>query len=142
MSVEERKRRIRSITEAVYHQGDLEALEELYTPDVIYHQLPFPDIEGWEELKALMADIRRTFSDVQFNMEKIILEGDTHAGTWTLWGRHTGRSPSMPVPPTGKEVTIVGCSIAHWKGDRIDEEWNYVDWLGFFQQLGVIPPMG
>jgi predicted ester cyclase len=48
----------------------------------------------------------------------------------------------MPVPPTGRRVEMMGCSVSHWMVGRIVEEWNYVDWLGLFRQVGVIPPLG
>jgi len=141
MPGEERKARICRIVEGAFGRCDLDAFEELYVADVVYHRPPFPDVRGLEDLRAYVAGIRRTFSDTQFVVEKVVLEEDAHAGRWVLQGRHTGRSPSMPVPPAGKRVTITGCSIARWGDGRIEEEWAYVDWLGLFRQLGVVPPM-
>jgi hypothetical protein len=37
---------------------------------------------------------------------------------------------------------IAGCCVSRWMEGWIVEECNYVDWLGLFRQVGVIPPMG
>jgi predicted ester cyclase len=78
---------------------------------------------------------------MHLRVKEIILDGDTHAGPWTFRATHTGRSPALPVPPTGKQVIATGCTVSHWADGKITEEWNYVDWLGLFHQLGVIPPL-
>jgi len=142
MSAKEVKARLRCVVEQAYHQGRLEALDELYAPGIVYHRPPLADIEGLEALKAYVADLCLAFSGVRLTLHEIVVEGDILASRWTLRGSHTQRSPSMPVPPTGKEASVTGCSMAHWAEGRINEEWNYTDWLGLFQQLGVIPPMG
>jgi predicted ester cyclase len=128
--------------EAAYNEGLLERLDELYAPDAIYHRPPLTDIEGLDDLKAYIADLRRTFSELHYTLEETTWEGMAMGSRWTLRGRHTGRSPSMPVPPTGREITITGCSMVHYAQGKIEEEWNHADWLGFFQQLNVIPPVG
>jgi predicted ester cyclase len=56
--------------------------------------------------------------------------------------KHTGTSPSLPIPPTGKEVALQGCTVVHVKDGKVSEEWEYSDYLGFLQQLGVVSPLG
>jgi len=60
----------------------------------------------------------------------------------TWHGRHTGQSPSLPILPTGKEVTLVGCIVVHVVDGKIVEEFEQSDYLGFLQQLDVVPPLG
>jgi predicted ester cyclase len=133
---------VHRVIEEIYNQGNLDGLDQLYARDVLYHRPPLADIEGLGPLGEYVADLRRAFSEVRYTLHEIALEGVVLACRWTFQGRHTGRSPSMPIPPTGREVTITGCSMAHCVQGRIEEEWSYADWLGFFQQLNVIPPMG
>ena len=142
MSAEQLRAKVRRILEGALNQGHLDALDELYAADLLYHRPPLADLEGLDAFRGFVADLGRSFSDLRLTIVKIVFEGDTHAGRWTLRGTHSGRSPIMPVPPTGRRVTITGCVVAHWAGGRIDEEWNHLDWLGLFQQLGVVPPMG
>jgi predicted ester cyclase len=133
---------VRAAIEGAFNGGDLEGLDRVYAPSVVGHRSPLEDIQGLEELKSFIGDIRLAFSRVKYSLDEITLEGEVLAGRWTFWGTHTGRSPTMPVPPTGKAVTVTGCCIDHCAGGRIVEEWTCTDWLGLFQQLGVIPPMG
>jgi hypothetical protein len=55
---------------------------------------------------------------------------------------HIRTSPSLPIPPTGKEVVLQGCIVVHGKDGKVVEEWEHSDYLGFLQQLGVVPPLG
>ena len=69
-------------------------------------------------------------------------EGGRIAYRYTWKAKHTGQSPTLPIPPTGKEVTLVGCVVVHIADGKIVEEFEYSDYLGFLQQLGVVPPLG
>lgn len=142
MLAEDVRTTARRAIEGAYNQGRLDGLDQLYTRDVVYHRPPLADIEGLGPLKEYITDFRRAFSEVRYTLDEITLEGEVLASRWAFRGRHTGRSPSMPIPPTGREVTITGCSMAHCVQGRVEEEWSHADWLGFFQQLNVIPPMG
>jgi predicted ester cyclase len=142
MPAEELKDTLREVLESAYNAGDLEAMGRLYAPDVVYHRPPMPDIEGCRALMQYVAELRCAFSSVHLTLEEIVVEGEMHATRWTFRGMHTGRSPSMPVPPTGREVTMSGCSVSRSAEGRITEEWSHADWLSLFRQLGVIPPMG
>ncbi len=139
---EELKTMVRSTVEGAYNNGDLSSLSSLYASDVVYHRPPLPDIEGLGTLREYIADISRAFSDIHYTIRSIILEGDTYAELWAFQGTHTGQSPALPVPARGRQVSITGSTLGLWAGGKIVEEWSYVDWLGLFRQLGVIPPMG
>ena len=79
---------------------------------------------------------------LRISYDEMVGEGDTIAYRYTWQGKHTGLSPSLPIPPTGKEVTLVGCIVVHIADGKIVEEFEYSDYLGFLQQLGVVPPLG
>ena len=82
------------------------------------------------------------FSDTQSNLDEIIVDGDTALIRWTWTANHTGASPSLEIPPTGKRVSFAGISVYHFRGQKIFEQWEYGDLLGFLRQLGVVPPLG
>ena len=48
----------------------------------------------------------------------------------------------MGPPITGKQVTAVGIHIHRIRDGKIVETWAMPRYLGFLQQLGVIPPLG
>ncbi len=62
---------------------------------------------------------------------------------WTFRGTNTGDIVvPMPLPATGKQVTVSGIAISHLAGNQVVEDWHQADVLGFMQQLGVIPAPG
>jgi predicted ester cyclase len=136
------KAKLKRILDEAWPSGDLDALDEIYDANFIYHNAPFPDILGLEASKQDIAGSRAAFPDIQWTSHEMVMEGDTLVTRYTLQMTHTGESSKIPVPPTGCRITYVGCMVSHFSDGRIVEEWNYGDYLGMLQQLGVIPPMG
>jgi predicted ester cyclase len=142
MSLEEMKAKIRWAGEQAWLQGNLDALDEIYAADYSWHRPPFPDISGIEAVKESIAGMRTAYSDIQIVYENMVGEGSSIAYRYSMRSKHTGVSPTLPIPPTGNEVTLVGCVVVHIVDGKIVEEFEYSDYLGFLQQLGVIPPLG
>lgn len=141
MPAEKLKATVRRVVEGAYNKGNFDAMNEVYSAEFVYHRPPLPDIVSLEAYKQAITDIRNTFPDCQLTIEEMILEGDLAGSRWTFRGTHTGQSPTMPIPPTGKEVIVTGCAVNHIVNGKLVEEFNYADWLSFFQQVGVVPPL-
>jgi len=59
---------------------------------------------------------------------------------WTMRGTNTGDIVTlMHIPATGKQVTLTGIGISRTVEGKTVELWNEQDYLGLFQQLGLIP---
>jgi predicted ester cyclase len=142
MSTEELKPKVRRIVDEAFNKGNLNAMDEIVTAGVILHRPGLPDIKGLEAYKQTIADLRKTYSDFNFTIDEFIMEGDRSAMRWSAGGTHTGQSASLPIPPTGKRVTMTGLSIIRTVNGKAVEEWEYMDVIGLMQQLGVAPPMG
>ena len=142
MSLEELKAKIRWAGEEAWLKGNLDALGEVYAVDYIWHRPPFPDSKGLEAAKESMAGTRSASSDIQIVYEEMVGEGNSIAYRYTWRAKHTGQSPTLRIPPTGKEVILRGCVVVHVANDKVIEEFEYSDYLGFLQQLGVAPPLG
>ena len=123
-------------------KGNVDALDQIHSPDIVYHLYPFPDIKGLQVEKQGRLAAWKGFSDIHVDWEELISEGDTIAARYTVRVKHTGLNPQFLVPPTGKDVVFKGCLFAHQKNGKDVEVFEYDDWLGFLQQLGVVPPMG
>ena len=123
-------------------KGNLDAYDETHAPDVVSHMPPFPDAKGSEAYKQFITEMRQAFTDIRVDWDETITEGNTIARRFTMRMKHTGAYPAIPVPPTGKEVVIKGSAFLHVKDGKIVEAFQYVDWLGMMQQLGVVPPSG
>jgi predicted ester cyclase len=142
MSLEELKAKIRWAGLEAWHNGNFDPVAEIYDPDVLSRHPPFPDMRGLEAVKAYVAGAREGYSDIHFEYHEMIGEGDMIAYRYSGRLKHTGTSSSLPVPPTGKELFLEGCVLVRVKEGKIVEEYEYSDYLGFLQQLGVVPPLG
>lgn len=123
-------------------KGNVDGLGQIHDSNIVYHLYPFPDVRGLQAEKQSRLAAWKGFSDIHVDWEEMISEGDTIAARYTVRVKHTGVNPQFPVPPTGKEVVLKGCFFAHQKNSKSIEAFEYDDWLGFLQQLGVVPPMG
>ena len=123
---------------AAWHEGEFDALDEFLAEDLVYHQPPMIEVTGLEAYKQYMADVRAAFPDVHVEIEEWIVQGDGTASRGTIRATHLGTSPSMKLPPTGKEINFVWCQYAHLAGGKVVEMWSYNDQLTMMQQLGVV----
>jgi predicted ester cyclase len=142
MSTEEQKAKVRRAVDEAFNKGNLNAMDEIVTEGVILHRPPQPDIKGLEAYKQMIAGMRKAYPDLKFTIDELIMEGNTSALRWSFRGTHMGQSPSLPIPPTGKKVTLTGLIMIRTVNGKAVEEWEYLDMLGLMQQLGVAPPMG
>ncbi len=103
---------------------------------------PFPPVTGSEANKQGDAGILEAFTETQSTIHDLVVEGDLAVARWTWEGVHSGMTPALGLAPTGKRVTKEGCTVYRFEKDKVVEQWEYGDWLGLLQQLGVIPPLG
>ncbi len=139
---EELKAKFQHALEEGWNKGNLDAWDEVYAANYVHHRPPLAVFESLEAEKQSVAKTLQAFSDSQITIHEIVVEGNTTATRWTWRAKHTGLSSSLQIPPTGKEVILVGCNVSHWANGKVIEEWEFSDYLGLLMQLGVIPPMG
>jgi len=140
MSTEENKALIRKVTEEVYSQGNLAAVDRYYAPDWVLHDTP-PNAGGDREaLKEVLRVIRTGFPDARASIELVLAEGDLVAYRSTAEGTHTREY--FGVAPTGKRVTFTQLNIDRVRDGRIIESWSESFGQGFHYQLtGKAPPV-
>ena len=134
---EQRKVDSKWLIEELWNKRNFDVIDEFYAPNFVLRRPPFPDYD-FEGYKWATREGLKAFPDFQITIEEIIVEGDKDVIRYTWHGTNTGES-SLVGPPTGKQVTVVGISIAHWEGGKRVDEWMYEDQLGFMRQLGFIP---
>src|SRR5688500_12284686 len=114
MSVEENKRLVARAIDEVINGGDLDAVDELYAPDIA------------QAAKEWVAPFRTAFPDVRMETVELVAEGDTVAGHFRCSGTHTG--PWAGRPPTGRSFRDV--REVYWftvRGGRIIDWWGIED---------------
>jgi steroid delta-isomerase-like uncharacterized protein len=141
MPTEDNMATARRLIEEVWNQGKVALIEELLAPNFILQDPDRPDVRTREDYKRWVTETRSAFPDLHFTIEDMIARGEEVADRWTMRGTNTGDlvTPMMRIPATGKQVTMTGLSIVRFAGGKVVEHWHVGDYLGLFQQLGLIP---
>ncbi len=140
MSAQENKALVRRFVDEVQSGGNIDAIDELCSPEFVNHSAPPGVPSNCEGVKQVTAMFRQAFPDSYFTVEDMIAEGDKVATRKTFRGTHQGQF--MGIPPTGRRVSIGLIDIVRIADGRVVEHWSMGDNLGMMQQLGVIPNPG
>jgi predicted ester cyclase len=82
------------------------------------------------------------FPDLQFEITLQVAQGDYVVTHWTATGTHAGplALPSgQAIEPTGKEVTVQGCTTMEIVDGKHKRAWNHYDQVAMLGQLGLLP---
>lgn len=125
---EESKELVTRYLEEAWNKGNVDVLDELFTPDLT------------ARLKPLIGAFRAGFPDWNCVIDDFVVEGDKVVNRWTGKATHTGNF--FGIPATGKSVTVEGITIQQIADGRIVADWSQSDQLSLMQQLGVVPTPG
>jgi steroid delta-isomerase-like uncharacterized protein len=128
----------RRVLEEIWNQGNLDIIDDIYTPGYVFHVAGQPDIQGPDGVRQFVTMYHSAFPDLNYNIEDQIAEGDIVVSRWTCTGTHQGEF--MGIPPTGKQGIAGGMIMRHIVDGKSVEEWSVWDALGMMEQLGVVPP--
>ena len=140
MSAQENKALVRRFVEEVQSGGNIDAIDELCSPEFVNHSAPPGVPSNCEGVKQLTVMFRQAFPDSYFTVEDMIAEGDKVATRKIFHGTHQGTF--MGIPPTGQQVSIGLIDVVRVADGKVVEHWSMGDNLGMMQQLGVIPQPG
>jgi steroid delta-isomerase-like uncharacterized protein len=128
----------RELEELYSHTGNIDAAEEIYAPDFVFHPPGSEDVRGVDAAKQFAASYRKAFPDLVTTVEDLLSEGDKTVARWTIRGTHQGEIEELG-PPTGRYIEVTGISVYRVEGGKIAEYWGNYDVLGMMRQLGFIP---
>ena len=126
-------------SQEAFSKGKLDALDEFYSPDVVFNNPAFPPVKGLKTFKRLVLEARNSFSDIWYEDEEIIIDGDHLANRFTFHAKTAGPLDWLPVAdiPIGKEVFWKAVIFCHAKNDKIEEVFEVSNYLGLIRQLGA-----
>ncbi len=130
--------RARSLVNAIWNDGNLDAIDALYAANFVGHD-PHNPIQGIAGMKQWVEETRNTMPDFHINLHESIVEGDVGVTRWTASGTH--RNEWRGIPATNKTFVVSGMTMSKFDGDKIVESWVNADNLGMLQQLGIVPDM-
>lgn len=114
----------------VWEQGDISAIDELFVPDTLANGI-VPDMEmGVDELKFLVATIQEMITPPKVRIDKLVEQGDWVAGFMTL---------QAETLDTRTPIEVVAMTFCRFRDGRIVEAYNSFDFVGFFEQLDLLP---
>ncbi len=105
-----------------------EALAEEYHATVNGQKIPNREIG-----KGFVEAMHTAFPNLKYTLDDTIIQGDKVITRWTAAGKHTGDFFGMP--PTQKNVTMLGITIFQVRNNKIIELWDVWDQNGLMQQL-------
>jgi len=125
---------IREWFEHLWNQKREDTIDRLLAPGATVDGLPAP-IRGPEGFKPFYRAFRDAFPDIRVEVVRTITEGNMVAAHCQVTGR---RAPDAGGAP-GAPVEFWGMVIVRVDDGKIAEAWNSFDFLGLYQQLGLMP---
>lgn len=129
------ERVMRRFIDDVLNAEHPEALTELVHPEYV-HRAPGEELRGHEGLATLLRGYRAAFPDLRVQIEELLSFDDATLLSFTLTGTHGG--DLLGYPPTGRPVRVHGMVRSRFRDGKIAEEWEILDRLSLFEQLGLV----
>jgi predicted ester cyclase len=105
-----------------FQEGNFDALEEIYAPNIVIHSAPIPDSIGFEANKEHIIRARETVSDLHQEFEYITGDGNVFAISF-----QETFTPKVEIPnfkaPAGSTVNIDALFVLRCENDKIAEIW-------------------
>ena len=138
MATTELKDRTLEGFERMFHQGDLDYVDEAIGAASTDHQEPV-GTPFCDHLKQVVVSMRTAFPDVHFEIHEILAEGDTVACRSTMTGTHLGRIEFLgpALEPTGRRVEVAHMHFFRYEDGRVADLWHLWDTPGLLRQLGA-----
>lgn len=125
---------VRELVEAVFNRGDMARIPELVHENYVYRS-PGEVIEGPRGLAALVRGYRSAFPDLHVQIDDLVETADGTLLCCTMTGTHHG--DLLGIPATGRSMRVHGMVRSTLIDGRIQEEWEILDMLSLFEQLGI-----
>ena len=97
MSAEEENKAVvrREVEELYNYTGNLDAVEEIFSPDYVSHEPTSGEVRGIEGARQVAATFREAFPDLENTIEDMVGEGDTVVMRFRGSGTHEGETEAF-----------------------------------------------
>ena len=125
----------------LYNGNDPEAADRLVASNFVNHEAAAERSPGPQGAKETASWLHQAFSDLRFDIEDVISNGEKVVVRAMLCGRHTGAAgPLAQLPVTGRPFRVQHIHIFRVEDGKVAEHWASRDDLGHMGQLGLLPP--
>jgi steroid delta-isomerase-like uncharacterized protein len=133
------ERNVATLMRAVdaWNAGDVDAYLELYGEAIKLHAgtYDFPDKRAVE---GMYTGFFAATSDLRLEIHETVGHEEKLAARYTVTGTHTGEL--MGIPSTGREFSMVGITIMHFRDGKVVERWDVDDSAEAFSRLRGASP--
>jgi steroid delta-isomerase-like uncharacterized protein len=115
-----------------WNSGDVSSYLDLYDEGIKLHagMYDFPDKDA---VGRMYRGMFATTSDVRLDIHETFGHEDKLAARYTVTAKHTGELAG--IPPTGREFSITGITIMHFRDGAVVERWDSDDSEEVFSKL-------
>ena len=133
------KAALRRVYQDVLIGRDIDAVDELFEPDAVFHSTALPEgpTRGRGEYKQFIRDFHAAFTDVEVDILDAVAEGDLVVFRALVTGTQTGSFKGIPA--TGRRVSVSEMVMVRGVEGRCAEAWSSFDTLGLIRGLGLFP---
>jgi steroid delta-isomerase-like uncharacterized protein len=130
------------VQDAAFNRRDAGAVAATYAEEAVLRDQAVPQpLHGRREVEAYIRGYMEAFPDLRWERVGVEIDGNVGVEQWRASGTHRGILGGLA--PTGRRMSIEGCSVQHFGEDGlIHEEENYWDEAAMLRQLGVAEPVG
>jgi predicted ester cyclase len=108
--------------EEAWREGKFDGLEEILTPDVIYHFGALGDMQGLEGHKQYVLASMQNYSDTEYNWQYLVGDGNLFAISYKSKGTATTDIPALNITK-GNKHTGDYIFIIQVKDNKVSEVW-------------------
>ncbi len=139
--LEANKNLVRRFVEEVKNGRKLDKLGDYFAADYKENNPTVasfgPGLSGYQRF---LGHLFEAFPDDKVSIELLTADADVVSYRATENGTH--KAEFLKIPATGKHATWTEIQFFRISNGKVVEHWVDVDIFGWFQQLGIIPPMG
>lgn len=137
MSIHHNRKLIQRYFNEVWNEGNVDALDEILTPDYINHSPGLPNpAPGPSGLKPIVLAMRKAISVLHYEILDLVVADDKAMAYVRMTGVHTGEL--FGVPAAGRQIDVHQMQIEWIRDRRIWQHWRLTDDLTFLRQIGQI----
>ncbi|GAA2102147.1 ester cyclase [Actinomadura alba] len=128
------------VCDQVFNHRNHKVIDEYFAADLISH---FPTLEpqhGRDVFMKLAEDLHKAMPDYRGEILETLTEGDRGFLRARLTGTQEGTL--MGLPGTGLSIEFNEMWFFRYADGKIAEMWQQGDYVGFMEQIGVMPPLG
>jgi steroid delta-isomerase-like uncharacterized protein len=127
----------RAMFAAIQHR-DFDTMRGLFVPESVHTSPSGEPVTGAEPVIAEVQGFVDAFPDLTIDIRHHHVPDPSRSIIeYTFSGTHSG--PLEGIPPTGRSVAVVACSVLEAQGGAIRRESDYYDTMAMMEQLGVTP---